>query len=90
MIYSTLEGPVVKGGADFECGGLTIDKFHNLFYVDTVKSRINKINFDLLALDKHPADIFSTVYQGEESRAARNVKDITIEQEYLYWANDSQ
>lgn len=90
MIYSTLKGPVVTGGVDFECGGLTIDKFHNLFYVDTAKSRINKVNFDLLALDKHPVDIITTIYQGEDSKAARNVQDIAIEQEYLYWANDSQ
>lgn len=47
-----------------ECGGLSIDKFSNLFFVDKSVSAIQKVNRDLLALDKYPADVISTVYQG--------------------------
>ena len=77
----------MRGGID--CGGMAIDKFHNLFFVDTAKSQINKINHDLLELEKYPADVYKTIYQGKDSRAAQNVQDINIEEEYLYWANDS-
>ena len=47
-ISAKFEGPVVQG---VYCGGMAIDKFENLFYVDTVhKSTINKVNRDLLLL----------------------------------------
>ena len=60
IIYSILKGSVVRGGMD--CGGMAIDKFHNLFFVDTANSRINKVNLDLLELEKYPADIYKTIY----------------------------
>ena len=34
-------------------------------------------------------DDIRTVYQGDLSSRARNIVDIDIEQEFLYWANDS-
>ena len=87
-VTATRNGPIVQG---VFCGGLTLDKFNNLFYVDVSdKSSIRKVNRDLLMLDKYPVELISeTVYEGESSRSAVNMQDITIEHEYLYWTNDS-
>jgi hypothetical protein len=60
IIYSILKGSVVRGGID--CGGMAIDKFHNLFFVDMANSRIKKVNLDLLELEKYPADVILTIY----------------------------
>ena len=89
----------VKNGAvaqNVSCGGLAVDKFSNLFYVDTKKrsqgssfSSIMRINRDLLQLDKYPADIVRVVYDGAASKSAQSIKDIAIEHEFLYWTNDS-
>ena len=67
IIYSTLMGPVVQQTA---CGGLEIDKFHNLWFVDTVQSKINKVSYDLLILNKYPADVINTVYEGAVTHTA--------------------
>lgn len=57
------------------CGGLSLDKFNNLFYVDiTDKSTIRKVNRDLLLLNKYPVDLISEgLYGGESSRSAINM-----------------
>ena len=87
-VSATLNGPVVQ---NVFCGGLALDKFHNLFYVDVSdKSSVRKVNRDLLLLDKYPVDLVSDpLYEGEFSRAAINMASISIEHEYLYWTNDS-
>ena len=56
-----------------------------------METQINKVNFDLLDLifHKNPVDITRVVYEGASSKSAREVKDIAIEHEYLYWTNDS-
>ena len=69
---------------------MAIDKFNNLFYVDSVHlSSINKVNKDMLQINKRPVDLKTVLYDGEISKAAVQVQDIDIEHEYLYWANDS-
>lgn len=87
-VKASRNGSILK---NVYCGGLAVDKFNNLFYVDTSgKSSIRKVNRDLLLLDKYPVDLVSdTLYEGEFSRSAVNMQSISIEQEYLYWSNDS-
>ena len=87
-VSAALNGPIVQ---NVFCGGLAIDKFHNLFYVDVSdKSSVRKVNRDLLLIDKYPVDLVSDpLYEGEFSRAAINMQSLSIEHEYLYWTNDS-
>ena len=87
-VKATKNGPIVQ---NVFCGGLALDKFHNLFYVDiSDKSSIRRVNRDLLLINKYPVDLVSEgLYEGEFSRSAVNMQDISIEQEYLYWTNDS-
>ena len=87
-VSAVLNGPVVQ---NVFCGGLALDKFNNLFFVDVSdKSSIKKVNRDLLLLEKYPVDLISdALYEGEFSRAAINMQSISIEHEYLYWTNDS-
>ncbi len=44
---------------------------------------------DVLMTEKYPVEITDTVYDGNTSKAAKELQDITIEQEYLYWTADS-
>ena len=54
------------------------------------KSSVRKVDRDLLLIDKYPVDLTSeSLYEGEFSRSAVNMQDISIEHEYLYWTNDS-
>lgn len=89
LIYAFKPEIVVKR---VSCGGLALDKFSNLFFVDLESSHIKKMKkADLLGLAEEPAktDMIESVYQGNLSRTVKNVADIEIEQEYLYWTNDS-
>ena len=79
------------------CGGLELDKFGNLFYVDLVSFNssndtvIRKINRDILLAKKKPVDkeLQKIVYSGKVSSSVSQAMDVAIEQEYLYWTNDS-
>ena len=86
MISSKKNGSIVQNTS---CGGLAIDKFNNLFFVDLYKSQVNKVNRDLLFLEKYPVDLVKVIYSAAESKTTKNVQDIDIEHEYLYWTNDS-
>lgn len=89
MIYAIKPEIVVKR---VSCGGLAIDKFSNLFFVDLESSHIKKMKrTDLLGLAEEPAktDMIKTVYSGDFSKTVKSVADIAIEHEYLYWTNDS-
>lgn len=89
----------IKKGAvarEVFCGGLAVDKFSNLFYVGTdmlrggkPESAIKRLNRDLLQTEKYPVELVKKVYEGAVSSAAKNIQDISIESEYLYWTNDS-
>ena len=92
-IEAWLKGAILE---KTDCGGLSVDKFNNLFYVDMKvrygsqeDTQINKINRDLLRTEKYPVELKNVMYEGASSHAARNVRDIAIEKEYLYWTNDS-
>ena len=86
LLSSELKGAVAQG---VSCGGLSVDKFNNLFFVDQYDSSIKKINRDILELPLYPSNVIWTVYSGAKSKAANSVRDIDIEHEYLYWVNDS-
>ena len=60
-----------------------------MHYIDKTTNDINKINRDLLLTEKYPVDLVTKLYSAAESTAVRNVSDLDIESEYLYWANDS-
>ena len=87
-VKATRNGPIIQG---VFCGGLALDKFSNLFYVNSGDaSEVRKVNRDLLLTNKYPVDLVSpTLYSGDMSRSAVNMQDISIEEEYLYWTNDS-
>ena len=74
------------------CGGLTLDKFNNLFYVDADASQISKVKrADLLSKERPiTGGSEATVkYDALESKTVKNVSDVAIEHEYLYWTNNS-
>ena len=79
IIYAINPEVVIK---DVNCGGLTLDKFNNLFFVDQENSHIKKIKRDkLMNADRRGwlKDDIRTVYQGDLSSRARNIADIDIE-----------
>ena len=86
IIYSIEKGNIVEG---IMCGGLSMDKFHNLHYVDRTSNEINRINRDLLMTEKYPVDLKVQLYSSSETSSVNSVTDVDIENEYLYWAQDS-
>ena len=74
-----------------------MDKFNNLFFVDLDSSQISMIKRSDLQ-DRYGDDdnvseqkevYFAVKYDTVESKTVTNVQDVAIEQEYLYWTNDS-
>ena len=82
---------------DIECAGLNADKFGNLLYVDKRTQSIRKLKSkDILALSTSQdttcvedcTDLSHVLYSSATTETANNLRDITIEREYLYWTNE--
>ena len=84
--------------ANVECGGLETDKFDNLLYIDKREEAIMRIKSNDLKIfadsydgsEPHTSHVPShRLYSTETTVTAKNLEDLTIEKEYLYWTNSA-
>jgi hypothetical protein len=80
---------VLVNGTD--CGGLALDRFGNLHFVDRVAKLISKVKFK--ALKSHffnrSADpvVTEVLYSSAITQEVNQVLDLHIDRDYLYWTN---